>query len=281
MFGWFRPTCPCDPAAKRWTEERLRWLTKQFGLHILLERPIILPTPEFFPDPFDGTERTVRVMFRRVCDYMGVEHDSVELKFFTDETTNTMRFLDPTLGMAAGTWSGGDESGYRDEQLPWERASASRVPPWRKGVIRLEKSTLDRAADLVGVMAHELSHQLLLGEGRYDKEAFDNELLTDLTAVFHGFGVFLANNPRKSTGELSRWPGTKLYRPEYLSEPMFGYAQAHIAWHRDETWPDWANQLRRAPRSVFKQGLRFLQKIGDSAFLPVRLFSGEPDDEEE
>jgi hypothetical protein len=44
MFGWFRPTCPCDPAAKRWVEERLRWLTRQFGLHILLERPIILPT---------------------------------------------------------------------------------------------------------------------------------------------------------------------------------------------------------------------------------------------
>ena len=56
----------------------------------------------------------------------------------------------------------------------------------------------------------------------------------DLVAVAHGFGVFLFNNPRKSTGELGRWPGTKLYRPEYLSEPMLGYALAHIAWHRDE-----------------------------------------------
>jgi hypothetical protein len=38
MFGWFRPGCPCDPAAKSWVEERLQWLSKQFGLHILLER---------------------------------------------------------------------------------------------------------------------------------------------------------------------------------------------------------------------------------------------------
>ncbi len=30
--------------------------------------------------------------------------------------------------------------------------------------------------------------------GRADRDAFDNELLTDLTAVYHGFGVFLANN---------------------------------------------------------------------------------------
>jgi hypothetical protein len=282
MFGWFRPTCPCDPAAKRWVEERLRWLTRQFGLHVLLERPIILPTPDFFPEPWDGTEEATRVMFGRVCDYMGVRPNAVELQIFVDDTPGSMRFLDPSLGMAAGTWSGGEPSGYSDDRLPWEKPEdRSRVPPWRKGVIRLEKSTLDRPSDLVGTMAHELSHQLLLGEGRISQTAFDNELLTDLTAVYHGFGVFLANNPRKSTGELSRWPGTQLFRPEYLSEPMFGYALAHLAWHRDEAWPAWAKHLRWTPRAVFKQGLRFLQKIGDSSFKPVRLRIADDSDEAE
>ena len=115
----------------------------------------------------NGTERTVRVMFRRVCKYMGVRTDSVELHLFTDETPNSLRFLDPTLGMAAGTWSGGEESGYSDDRLPWEPSSGagSQVPPWRKGVIRLEKSTLDRPSDLVGTMAHELSHQRLASLG--------------------------------------------------------------------------------------------------------------------
>src|SRR3954451_13366490 len=79
MFGWFRPTCPCDPAAKRWVEERLQWLTRQFGLSILLERPVILPTDEFFPDPYDGTPKTVKLMFNRVCDYMGVDPDDVDI----------------------------------------------------------------------------------------------------------------------------------------------------------------------------------------------------------
>src|SRR5205085_10807583 len=118
---------------------------------------------------------------------------------------------------------------------------------------------------------HELAHQRLLGEGRADAGAFDNELLTDLTAVYFGFGVFLANNPRKSTGQLGRWPGTRLYRPEYLSEPMSGYAMAHIAWFRDEQWPPWARHLRWAPRAVFKQGLRYLHHTADSTFKPVRL----------
>jgi hypothetical protein len=250
MFGWFRPRCPCDPAAKCWVEDRLRWLAKQFGLHILLERPIVLPTAEYFPDPWDGSTKAARRMFHRVCEYMRVDADSVELKFVREMKA------DPFSGdQAAATWSSGEGI-------------------WNKSVVRVDKSHLDRPADLVGYLAHELSHQRLLGECRIDPDCFDNELLTDLTAVFHGFGVFLANNPRKSTGRLAYWPGTQLYMPEYLSEPMLGYAMAHIAWFRDEPKPEWAKALRWAQRAVFKEGLYFLQETADSIFQPVRLRSG-------
>ena len=119
-------------------------------------------------------------------------------------------------------------------------------------------------------MAHELAHQRLLGERRSPADRYDNELLTDLTAVFHGFGVFLANNPRKSTGKLSRWPGTQLFMPEYLSEPMFGYAMAHIAWVRDERSPAWARHFHgcreRSSSKVYvifmRRAIRGLSRCG-------------------
>jgi hypothetical protein len=252
MLGWFRPICPCDPAAKKWVEDRLRWLSNQFGLHLLIERPIILPIEEFFPDPWDGSTKAVNRMFRRVCKYMGVDPDSIELVLFNDKCGSHLSAIGPAFGIAAGTWSPGDD-------------------PWKKGRIRLERGFLDGSAHSIGIMAHELAHQRLLGERRCNQSNFDNELLTDLTAVYHGFGVFLANNPRKSTGQLSRWPGTQLHRPEYLSEPMLGYAMAHIAWFRDEDRPAWAKHLRWAPHAVFKQGLRYLQKTQNSSFKPVRL----------
>lgn len=240
MFNWlFAPSCPCDPAAKTWVEERLRWLSEEFGLHILLERPVVLPTPEFFPDAWEATPKGARTLFRRVCQYMNVRPNCVELEFFNDKQASW-----------SNTFSGGT---------------------WSDGLIRLERSALDRPADLIGIMAHELAHQRLLGEDRFSSDEFDNELLTDLTAVYHGFGIFLANNPRKSTGELFCWPGTKLRRPEYLSEPMTAYAMAHIAWFRKELNPDWMKHLRWAQRSVFKEGLRYLEKTRDSSFQPVWL----------
>jgi hypothetical protein len=263
MFGLFRPTCPCDPSAKAWIEQRLQWLTKQFGLGVLLESKIVLPTPEFFPDAYDGSEKAVRRMFHRVRGYMGVSKNAVDLELFND--TSSGRMFDPNGGYAAGTWQGSAPELYTTNT--W----GENTNEWRSGLVRIERSMLDRPADLVGVMAHELAHQRLLGEGRASQHHFDNELLTDLTALYFGFGIFLANNPRKSTGELSYWPETKLRRPEYLSEPMIGYALAHIAWFRDESHPAWAKHLRWVPRSVFKQGLRYLDKTAGSTFVPVRL----------
>src|SRR5262249_33862053 len=86
MFGWFKPTCPCDPAAKDWVETRLEWLSREFGLHLLLERPIILPNAEYFPDAWDGGDQGVQLLFRRVCQYMEVDPDEVKVEVFTDRT---------------------------------------------------------------------------------------------------------------------------------------------------------------------------------------------------
>lgn len=254
MFHLFKPSCPCDPEAKKWVESRLQWLSRQFGLHILLERPILLPTPEFFPDPWESeSEESARLLFNRVCDYMGVDEEDVELEIFDDRESYQRSMIDPTAGFAAGTWSPGEEA-------------------WHKGLVRLERSSLHRPGDLIAILAHELSHQRLLGENRIDDDAFDNELLTDLTAIYHGFGVFLANHQTKrSLGEIETWPGTSLRKPEYISEPIAGYALAHMAWFRDEAKPEWARHLRWVGRGAFKQGLRYLTETGDSSFKPERL----------
>lgn len=75
-------------------------------------------------------------------------------------------------------------------------------------IVRVDESGLDHPMGLVGTIAHELAHVLLLGESRIPADSYDNELLTDLTVVFHGLGIFLANTPRVWDSQYGRWPGT-------------------------------------------------------------------------
>ena len=84
MFNLFRPTCPCDPAAKAWVEERLQWLVEEFDDTTFHGRQVVRPTPEFFPDPYDGSMKAVRTLFDRVCGYMDVVPALVALKFVNE-----------------------------------------------------------------------------------------------------------------------------------------------------------------------------------------------------
>ncbi len=248
MFGWFKARCPVDVAAKQWIENRLHWLSDQFGRHTFTRRAVILPTNEFFPDPMDGTEASVRNLLDQVCRYMEVDPRLVALEIFTN--TNEL-------------WLVNDDGKY----LPTGAAGLyeQRVG---KTIIHIETSELMNLPGLVGTMAHELAHLRLIGEGRVTGHEFDNELLTDLTAVFHGFGIFLGNSPRNWDSQYSRWPGTELKRPEYMTLPMFAYALAHAAWFRGQRKPDWYPFLSFDLKPCFKQGLRYLIESEDSIFHP-------------
>src|SRR5688572_13076635 len=203
MFGWLFSSCPVDPLAKRWIEQRLRWLNDEFGDDIWLNSPTVLPTNEFFPDVIQNTEDGARALVHRVAEYMCVASSLLDVQFFTD--ARQALFVNEhghAIGNAAGLYSEGDE----------------------RFVIQINREGMSDPMTLVGTIAHELAHVRLLGENRVSPDVFDNEMLTDLTVVFHGMGVFLANVPRNWESDNKTWPGTELIRPEYMSLPMFAYA---------------------------------------------------------
>lgn len=251
MIRWlktlFRAKCPCDPAAKVWVEYRLRWLSERFVHSAFLGAPVILPTLEFFPDPYDGTMRTVEPLMARVCGYMGVEPDDVELRVV--DHGNRLHLVNDggdALGGTAGTF----------------RQGASRFQ------VTIDREELSRRDDLIGTMAHELAHARLLGGGLLTGSEFDNELVTDLTTLHLGLGVFLANSPRDWMSGYTNWPDSHLLKPEYMNRPMFGWALALLARFRNESRPAWFEHLDRHTRGEVEQGLRYLDETHDSSYLP-------------
>jgi hypothetical protein len=233
--------------AKEWIEERLQWLSDEFGHDVFTRRALILPLAEFFPDPYDASDESVRVLMDRVCGYMDADPERVQLRLFDNPNPLWLvnergHYLPPTAGRY-------DERSH-------------------KAIIHIETSQLGDPMTLVGTIAHELAHLRLLGERRIRDDIYDNELLTDLTVVFFGLGIFLANVPRSWASQITQWPGATAPRPEYMTQNMFGYALAHTAWFRQERHPKWARHLRLDARPSFKQGLRYLWASGDSKFRP-------------
>jgi hypothetical protein len=113
----------------------------------------------------------------------------------------------------------------------------------------------------VATMAHELAHVRLMGEDRVQSGVWDNELLTDLTVIFHGLGIFSANHPAYWYEHASNWPDTDIPRPEYMTSPMLAHALAYRSWLREELPVKWNRHLKPASRAEFKQACRFFREM--------------------
>jgi len=80
MTSWLSPRCPLTTWEKTWTETRMRWLADRLGIDRLLNAPLVLPSAEFFPDPYEEDfEGAVRLL-DRLGAYMGLD------PFYIDET---------------------------------------------------------------------------------------------------------------------------------------------------------------------------------------------------
>jgi ribosomal protein S28E/S33 len=140
------PGCPVEDRERDWIQDNVAWLRGEFG-DGPLSAPVVLPTSEWFPPPFAGTDDDVRGVVTRVAGYMGVRHQ-VRVEF--SEEWDHAQFLSRLVpgpfqtGGAAGTYT---------------RAGA-------EPVITLDRSVTREAAELVAVIAHELGHVRLLAEGR-------------------------------------------------------------------------------------------------------------------
>jgi len=87
VSGWFgdNAECPIDRPSQEWIDWRWAWLIKQFGAERAKSVPVILPLEEFFPEAFEKDYDGARVMLDRVCEYMGLTPETIELNLYQDQ----------------------------------------------------------------------------------------------------------------------------------------------------------------------------------------------------
>jgi hypothetical protein len=227
-----------DRETAAWHVENFAWLLRQFGHDNGFSRAqLVLPKPGFFPaNGEQGHARALRI-FSAVKDHCGMTNWETKLVADNNPLSRPMTLRADAIApqrYALGTYS--TRGGC---------AQISYVP-----------TLLAHPERLIATFSHELSHYLL-ATSREPPVCTDDEIecLTDLTAVFMGFGVFLANarfNVETMTdGVMSGW---SMGRSGYLPETDLVFALALFlrikrlddAQARSCLKPHLSKQLRRA-----------------------------------
>lgn len=239
MALW-KTTLPVSDEDAKWVDSSMRRLVNLLGLMRVLKAPVVLATPEYFPDPYARSYGSARQVLDRTCRYLSVDPARVDLELFDDLT-----------------------DGWRDSAPQWnlhgESGPAGLYGRGFRHTVEIRASLLEEPVALVSTMAHELCHVILLGGGLIDAGEPDMERFTDLATVFLGFGVCSGNACMRSrqwdSGASHGWRVDKL---GYLNEELYGYALAVFAGMRGEHNPAWSKQLATNVRSYFKRSQKVL-----------------------
>jgi hypothetical protein len=245
MAFWNRkPKLPITPEDKTWVDESLDWLLQSFGEEHCKEIVTITPTKNFYNRTFEDNEEDAVFILERTKEFMNIYDTDIALEFFSDEPVR----------MDDGTTL----SSPADIMGSWNSAAGTyQVTETNDILISIEKKQLKNPISLIATIAHELAHQVLLGENRIDE---NDEYLTDLTAIFYGFGIFLGNSRFSfSSFNTNFGSGWQTSNQGYLPEQLIAYAMARLAIKREEDITLYTSFLNTSMSKFFKQCVTYLK----------------------
>lgn len=238
MFKWLSQKCPLATAEKYWAESQMQWFADVLGIDRMIETKVLLSADMYVTDSYSGSWEEVSEIMLRLMDHMKIRGSNIRLEVCDNkEMPDAAGLYCTSLGITT---------------------------------IRISDSVLSDPDLVVSTLAHELSHEILIGGGFLHPDEPDHEWITDLLTVFLGVGVIVANSTTRESntnlgGGMYLWEMSRL---GYLPVRIYGYALSLFANYRGETKPAWAEHLRRNAIIPFRQGLNYVRKTGDCLFLP-------------
>lgn len=210
---------PITETDREWVDSAIDWMLQSFGEKHFYAIKTVTPTTAYYPKKDSDSYKYAENVLGITMSLMAInENTKVYLEFFSQEffEDNNSTQLD----------KGDNLNGY------WAEASGTYQRRDEKVVIRINENLLDDPISLISTMAHELAHEILLGENRINE---NDEYLTDLLAIFYGFGIFLGNSKfnynTASDGFTSSW---SMSSKGYLPEQIIAYATAKLSILRKE-----------------------------------------------
>ncbi len=189
MFGLFKAKCPLHQDEWQWMLAGIKWLESEFphdNNHVSAGL-LVLPLEQNFP-AYSASHEYAEQAFTRVKELADMSDWPTILQMQED---------DDKRHIASSAFSG---------QYQWTDALGT------FSIIQDEQSNpvaqityhprqLENPEAFVATMAHELGHYLMSASATCPPGGWElHELATDLTAVWMGFGIFMANSAKSFEG---------------------------------------------------------------------------------
>jgi len=197
-----KPKSFLDPSRRDWQFDAYAWLLRNTGgFAKFAESVLVLPTEDYFPDRGMKGHAGVAALFRRVREHAGMEDWPC------------------TVEAAAGEPRAVDDTPDRVHVITYQRGSLEPI-------------------GLVAHFARELGRYLVATfEEPVPGGAAHAEAAVELSAVFMGFGLFMANSAanhvsyQMSEGELAHALAMFCLLGKLPSEPMDKHLNPHLRKH--------------------------------------------------
>lgn len=255
----FRRKPLLDPDTASWHTQNLAWLITTYGSENFRTNKLVVPEPgAFIADGETGHELAERI-FDQVKDHAGFS--SIAIDLIADDNPLAQRER-PSLANVA----------------PKQHAAGTFAISGDRFEITYATALLAQPASLIATFAHELAHILVecapvapcCGED-------EREFLTDLTAIYLGFGVFIANNrlryERHDDGLMQGW---QMMRAGYLPEADAVYALALFLKARGTDSDKARKYLKPHLAGMLRKALRDLETDPHYADIEQALASAKP-----
>lgn len=245
-----------DASDREWLIDNLNRLIVRAGAGRFLSGRIVLPDDDHFPDRWEPNTEGVARITARLLAYAG------------------MHGYQPAVAL------------WRDERGPNDQTAAFFLGfDGNRCLFGVDGSYFDSPDLLVGTMAHEVAHAFRAAHDLVVAERDTEELLTDLTAVYLGFGVLLANGSYEYRSYQGRrgdvgnphWSTYEHRKLGYLPYQAVSFALAAQAIARDADPKAIRRSLSSAQRESFDAAVRELRR---QPLLKGLLGVGRPADSE-
>lgn len=168
-------------------ELQIRWILRRtasllsFGAEPV--RGLVTPTPEFFPDHFDGSPKSVAALLERVQEHAGLSHLEVELAIVTPEGE----------AKSASSCSSGACGGGGGAPIDAKQGRVARKDDGSY-VVAVGAGEVKNPVVLTTALARASAAMFMVESSAFEAMTpAEREPATDLAAVLLGFGVLAAN----------------------------------------------------------------------------------------